>query len=467
MHVSFCVVVLIITTVLVYHWGREMARRRAAPALHRATAQVIAEGLPREADSLSDFLGRDVRGELLSSLEPGEDVSIEMDARPTSAEMQFTVVGEDTQGDAARDRVRGVAERAVELMRKALAGHRSTLRRQREQRTERARAEMDAAQAAYEDYFHNVYLALPSERPNAKPSAKDGADGSRAMAGAVEQKDNDAQGNSPPDRRVNPAWADLNERLATARAQRKELLIDRTPNHPAVAEAEANVAELSRRLAGMRRWLPVDEGEHHRRSFHPNASPTHASPNHSSPPRDEGPLLGMPTTRPSHSETDRSAPSTGIAASRSTARAKLEAMRAELKQAEQAYMTCLQLERADAAAEDRAPRFEILVHEPECLVAAVEPRESLWGTALTAGLAMAVGLGFFSAGAAMEPVVNSRRQLDAVLGGETLLGAVPAPITIPPPARRGGGVLVRATLCLAGVLLMTACGAIVWWTLFR
>ena len=54
----------------------------------------------------------------------------------------------------------------------------------------------------------------------------------------------------------NPVWLDLQKQVATLESRRDQLLIDRTPLHPAVQEVDAQLAEVKQQLATTARQIP-------------------------------------------------------------------------------------------------------------------------------------------------------------------------------------------------------------------
>lgn len=421
-HVSFCAVVFIVTAVLVYHWTREMDDRRTVPRTYTAVARVEVSPAPEGSADVSDFMGVDIRGVLLNQQHDIDEVSIEQEPidpelREFSDRWRMAIRCRDTDAETATQAMKRLALEASGLLRRTWNRHMEQQRAAAEARTQRARAAMRSAQQRYDATFRRVFVDAAVREPSRDESAS-------------------ARSSAPPaEPRENPAWRQLNDRLAHLQGQRSDMLRQRTSDHPAVHDINLDIAELQRQLAGTPRWLTAD---------------------------------GRPTSEPTRTSTASPAPQHGQTPGDGQSRkaredlAELEQCRAAVKTAETKYLECLEAERQMADATGQP--FQIDVHfagvESAATVATVSGL-SIVGLAVVAGLTMAVGLGMFSAGAAMEPTLDTVNRLRQIANVPVIVG-VPAPVTVPPPSGRGSRLWLRAALCVGGLLLIAGCVAMVW-----
>ena len=59
----------------------------------------------------------------------------------------------------------------------------------------------------------------------------------------------------------NPVWLDLQRQVSDLERRRDQLLVDRTPLHPAVQEIEGQLADVKGQLAATSRQIPDDHGK--------------------------------------------------------------------------------------------------------------------------------------------------------------------------------------------------------------
>lgn len=181
----------------------------------------------------------------------------------------------------------------------------------------------------------------------------------------------------------NPQWAEAARRLAELEERRRVLLLERTPQHPAVVEIQMRIDDMRREMGP----IPAKIAQF-------NSSPT-------------VPQAGrLPVAAPAPAELEAAAQAA-------------DTMRRQVQQAVAAA------QRAQAA---RNSDLRVDLHPAEALPAISKTRPSiaaLLATALAAGTTSVVGLGMISFGATLAPTVSSIGQLQALLP-VPILGVVPA-----------------------------------------
>jgi hypothetical protein len=222
----------------------------------------------------------------------------------------------------------------------------------------------------------------------------------------------------------NPEWGELEGQLQQLEQRRDNLLVDRTPLHPAVVEATQRIDDVKRQMAVVPRQIPGKAVEGVRTS--------------------EPALTGQPLGKTNQ---------TTLAAA-----TEVVAMVGELcKEAEAA-------EKRSAPAQIAAPNYTVVCAE---VVENQMPGEVLgWrllGTMLAAGALMAFGVGSVSAGASIDPPVGTVAQVQSAARAP-VIGLIPAdrPVSDPRGLNRRR-TRTRRALLAAGVLMIAACPAAAVW----
>ncbi len=226
----------------------------------------------------------------------------------------------------------------------------------------------------------------------------------------------------------NPLWLDLHRQIGELEARREQLLIDRTPRHPAVREIDERLAETTEQLAATARRIPDSRASGDR----PAAAPAIV------PPASDGP-----------------------------AARQYEQKLAELTAAlEKSRLACQQAERAEEQAGQQlaaTPQFTFAQRE---IVQNLPQTDYGWyrllWTTFASGLLMAVGVCSVFLGTGIDPPVASIDEIEEYLN-EPILGTLPS--DGPPPNLRAidRETQLRRAFIAFGTILILACPVVAVW----
>jgi hypothetical protein len=260
--------------------------------------------------------------------------------------------------------------------------------------------------------------------------------GDAARLSAFEQQRNEGPSLADASRKLaakpamidNPVWLDLQRQISDLERRRDQLLVDRTPLHPAVQEIEGRLTEVKQELAATVRQIPDARVR-----------------NGGSP---DTPSIALP-------QIDE------IAAKEH--RQKLAELTASLGKSR---LACQEAERAEQRANQEsvaAPQFAF--ERPEAVQNPLQVdhgwRRLLW-TTFASGLLMVFGIAVVSLGATIEPPLASVDEVEAALG-ESVLGAFPDDDLEPDVDAIGRQWQLRRTALAAGVILILACPVVAVW----
>lgn len=416
-HRPVYVAVFALTALAVYGWGQATADRNDAPATCSATAAIrqADAAIPTDAAAIQQRIGsvaglrRAVRAVGLGAeAAPGAHSEQQIDEAVARArrDLKIAVERPDPAGElrisvTAADRHPWYAAvLANALAEQYAADCRTAWRRHAEQAYVEARAAADRAQREFVEAKARlealVELHFNSRPPGAAPSAATPPTASPA---------------DDPEREV------LGRRLVDMQRRRDQLLVDRTPLHPEVQDIEIRIAALAEQLAATGQQIPETR---------PPETPGVAA----EPRQAEAPA----TFEKLKEAVDRAA-----LASAQASRAEREAWEARLREPR----IVVEAARAAPAPPIRSPAGLRLVL-----------------AAMASGMAVAIGFGMISTGAAMEPVLASVAAVRA---------ALPVPVvgvlSEIGPARcqrrrsQGGQFAARWGMILAGLALLAGCAA--------
>jgi hypothetical protein len=212
----------------------------------------------------------------------------------------------------------------------------------------------------------------------------------------------------------------LDRELTELRGRRSELLISRTPLHPAVQDLDDRIQRIQQQLATVPREMP---------------GPTPAARQLANP-AGVGEASAAPVPDP----------------------AELAALQRAVEEAGRVRVEAVRVERLAWQSRLAEPKVDLQLAvepPPPSLALPFSPMALLGGVAT--GLTMVLGLGMIAAGAAIEPPLMTTAQLEAALA-LPVVGIVPAcsgSLAATPRAHRQG--LLRWALVLCGVLALAGC----------
>jgi hypothetical protein len=376
--VLFCLLAFGLTAIIVYRWGYENWHPVNPRPTYAATAYVVQR--PHEAASPQ------AAGEVRIPITQRDD-------DPGRAE---------EAANAGADRY--VQERRAEWKRRMegpyLKAHAAAEKARREQRQAEDRLEAFRRQMA--------------------EAAKPQADAEQRAKPSLPMTDN-------------PQWLDLDRQLAELQQRRDNLLVDRTPQHPAVQDVTGRIEDLQHQIAGVPKQIP-------------KSTP---SPAGKGAEGEGGVTSERATAASAISEPDQ---------------AKLSQLSTAVEAARQACKKAEAAERRALAEQQTGPQCAVVYAH----VVEIPPtpdygwRRLLW-TTLVAGVLMAFGVGSVSAGARLEPSVGSAAQVQAAARA-VVVGTIPADDPVPQPAKLSRRQWRRRrTLVALGLLLIVACPAAAVW----
>ena len=187
----------------------------------------------------------------------------------------------------------------------------------------------------------------------------------------------------------NPVWLDLDAELTQMRERRAELLVDRTPLHPAVKHAEIRIAELERQLAATPRELPGKRSELPAAELGPD-DPTASTIAHAQTERDQ----------------------------------TLRKLNQAVEQAEQTGRQAAQIEQTAWQDAQEEARISVELAWPCQVPPPPKPGIGLLLAALASGVVAAAGVAMISAATAIRPTIDSVKQAEAEVP-VPIVGTVP------------------------------------------
>ena len=242
----------------------------------------------------------------------------------------------------------------------------------------------------------------------------------------------------------NPQWLALDRQLSELQQRHDDMLVSRTPLHPAVQDLGTRIAGVKYQLASTPRQIPRDR---------------------------QIPQGYGDATEPSEAALSaNNAMASGGADAQTTqlvARADQEKLESLTIVAEKSSQTCDDAQSAVKRAlqeQEGGPQFTIeyaqVVENPPQVDYGW--RRLMWATLLTSVLT-AFGVGSLSLGATIEPPVASIAQVQADTG-VALVGTIPANDPVPDPiaiSRRQS--LLRHVFVTIGLILIAVCSALAIW----
>jgi len=235
----------------------------------------------------------------------------------------------------------------------------------------------------------------------------------------------------------NPQWSDLNNQLTILQRRRDELLIDRTPLHPAVQDVSARIASINEQMVDVPRRISASQ---------------------------DGPVnvAGLPIK--SELPEANSSPEEQSARSLTAQdQDKLDQLTAVVEQTRRDYAEAELAEKLALQAQQAGPRLSIEATQ----IVEIPPQPDfgwrrLMATTFATALLMALGFGSFATGTAIELPVMNTAQLKTDID-KPILGNIPATEPIADSAAISRRSRVRHTLMALGLIFMGVCPIVAIW----
>jgi hypothetical protein len=242
----------------------------------------------------------------------------------------------------------------------------------------------------------------------------------------------------------NPEWIELNEQLAALKRRRAELLVDRTPLHPEVQDADVRIAALRQQLSATPRKLASRPFGGALPSPTDGRSDDSAAANQSTDAQAPAPPASQPPGQ--------------TARERAEAARVFQTLRQAANRATEAYLQASRRERQAWQEHQRGPQLQLDLAKPTPAPPSSAPsRTALLLAASGVGLAVAAGVGMISAGSALQPALTTAEQVRNVLP-VPIVGTIPETRPVSPPRNaRRRRTLFRWALILAGLVLIAGC----------
>ncbi len=398
--VLMCLLVAGLTALVVYRWGfAKWLPVRAKPTF-TATAYVVGPADENAAAARPGIAApggqSHFRGGKANS-QGNVSRAAEIGTVPGKSRVPFAGTSADPQ--AAQKAAHALAEAFISDQQKgwkASVDKQLSETRQAVEETRRRHDESMAQLAAFEKTLRDAEARDQSATADAKPRA--------AMV-------------------MNPRWLELERQSAELTRRREELMIDRTPLHPAVMEVSDKIVEIERKMADIPREIPDAKAEAEIEAAERQA-------------------------------VERLAQSGGR-------------KHAELAAAvNQTRKDCAAAEFAARQAAERRkspPRYSIgqagVLENPPPVDYGW--RRLMW-TTLATGLMMVFGFGTLSLGTGIEPPVATAAEVREKTR-KSIIGRIPDEDAAVDPARIGRQWLIRRTTIGLGLLLMLLCPAVAIW----
>ncbi len=232
----------------------------------------------------------------------------------------------------------------------------------------------------------------------------------------------------PPPMIDNPAWHDLQRQITDLEGRRDQLLIDRTPQHPAVQEIEGRLAQVKEQLVATVRQIPDTRAKN--------------------PATADAPAIAPP-------------------AADDMAAKEYERKHGELTAAlEKSRVACQEAERAEKqAGQELAAVPQFVFEQPEPIQNLPQVnygwRRLLW-TTFASSLLMVFGIATVWLGASIDPPVASVEEVEGDLN-EKVLGVLPFNGPAPDMAAIERQVRLRRAAIACGTILILGCPVVAIW----
>jgi hypothetical protein len=244
----------------------------------------------------------------------------------------------------------------------------------------------------------------------------------------------------------NPAWIELDRKLASLRQREAAMLVNKTPLHPDVQDIRARIAEFQQQLDSIPRFAADSTTNDPSQAI--DSPATVKTP----PLKNENEIRESNIRESMAQDVDQN----------KTAET-LEQLQLAVERTQQEYLDKLHFKQSIFDASRKEPTFLVRVNPVAVAINQPGANRGFIGLMLCSGFAMALGIGVFSSGVSTQPLLASIADLEPLLP-VPIIGVVPAKdLSSDPFARRRHRAIFRWTLILLGGLLVLGCIGIVYW----
>ncbi len=244
----------------------------------------------------------------------------------------------------------------------------------------------------------------------------------------------------------NPAWIELDRKLASLRQRETAILVNKTPLHPDVQNIQARIADFQQQLDSIPR-------------FAAETSANHPTQNINSPVSVKAP----PLKNKNEIQQSNTPENLAQGVNQNETAETLKQLQLAAERTEQEYLDKLRIKQSLFDSSRKEPTFLVRVNRVPVTIKQPRYNQGFIGLMLCSGFAMALGIGVCSSGVSTQPVLASIADLEPLLP-VPIIGVVPAKDQSSDPfARRRHKAILRWTLILLGGLLVLGCIGIVYW----
>jgi hypothetical protein len=238
----------------------------------------------------------------------------------------------------------------------------------------------------------------------------------------------------------NPAWIELDRKLALLHQREAAMLVNKTPLHPDVQDIRARITDFQQQLDSIPRFAAESTTNNPTQHIDSPAAVK-------TPPLKNENEIQQSNTRENMAK--------GV--NQNETAETLKQLQLAAERTEQEYLTKLRIKQSIFDASRKEPTFLVRVNPVPITIKQPGPNRGFIGLMLCSGFAMALGIGVFSSGVSTQPVLASIADLEPLLP-VPIIGVVPANDQSSDPfARRRHVAILRWTLILLGGLLVLGC----------
>jgi hypothetical protein len=302
---------------------------------------------------------------------------------------------------------------------------------------------------------HGAYRTVLAQANQSEQARREAAEMLQAYKDGAAKKEQSTEEPNPlrnhdaqlvtPEIADNPAWIELDRKLASLREQEQAMLVNKTSLHPDVQDIRSRIADFEQQIVSTPR-------------FKAEASADSSTQQIDSP----AIVKTLPTENKKENQSANSRDETAAGVNKNSPET-LKQLQDAAELAEQEYLKISHRKEQLFEAGRKEPI--LLVSVNQLAIAKTEPKSSrrLIEFMLCSGFAMAVGISVFSSGLTTQPVLATIADLEPLLP-VPIIGVIPdKDQSSNPVARRRCQTFLRWTSILSGGLIVLGCMGGVYW----